>query len=108
MISALAVVVLERIRFRSSTCRLRTDATLRNTPTNVWPCNHQIVIRHGDTTQGVMFSKDNLKRLAEQAQKAGNRLATNAGGTTNQWFAGQGSPEKTAGMLLTHRLANCM
>ncbi len=44
-----------------------------------------------------MFSKDNLKRLAEQAQKAGNRLATNAGGTTNQWFAGQGSPERKTG-----------
>ena len=44
-----------------------------------------------------MFSKDNLKRLAEQAQKAGTRLATNAGGTTNQWFAGQGSPERNPG-----------
>ncbi len=44
-----------------------------------------------------MFSKDSLKRLAEQAQKAGNRLATNAGGTTNQWFAGQGSPERNTG-----------
>ena len=43
-----------------------------------------------------MFSKDNLKKLAEQAQKAGNRLATNAGGTTNTWFAGQISPEKGA------------
>ena len=41
-----------------------------------------------------MFSKDNLKKLAEQAQKAGNRLATNAGETTNTWFAGQISPEK--------------
>ena len=41
-----------------------------------------------------MFSKDGLKKLAEQAQKAGNRLATNAGGTTNTWFAGQISPEK--------------
>ena len=43
-----------------------------------------------------MFSKDGLKKLAEQAQKAGNRLATNAGGTTNTWFAGQISPEKGA------------
>lgn len=37
-----------------------------------------------------MFSKDNLKRLAEQAQKAGSRLATNAQGS-NTWFAGQGA-----------------
>ena len=44
-----------------------------------------------------MFSKDGWRRLAEQAQKAGNRLATNAGGTTNQWFAGQGSPERNTG-----------
>lgn len=36
-----------------------------------------------------MFSKDSLKRLAEQAQKAGSRLATNAQGSTNTWFAGQ-------------------
>ena len=46
-----------------------------------------------------MFSKDSLKRLAEQASKA-TRLATNAGGTTNQWFAGQGSPEQADGMML--------
>ena len=45
-----------------------------------------------------MFSKDNFKRLAEQAQKAGTRLATNAGGTTNQWFAGQTSPERGTGV----------
>jgi hypothetical protein len=51
-----------------------------------------------------MFSKDNLKRLAEQAQKAGNRLATNAGGTTNQWFAGQGSPERNTGATEIHSL----
>ena len=38
-----------------------------------------------------MFSKDSLKRLAEQAQKAGSRLATNAQGSTNTWFAGQGA-----------------
>ena len=51
-----------------------------------------------------MWSKDNLKRLAEQAQKAGSRLATNAGGSTNTWFAGQISPEK--GSL--YRVAACL
>lgn len=38
-----------------------------------------------------MFSKDSLKRFAEQAQKAGTRLATNAQGSSNTWFAGQGA-----------------
>ena len=53
-----------------------------------------------------MFSKDSLKKLAEQAQKAGNRLATNAGGTTNTWFAGQISPEK--GVHSFYHLSSCV